>query len=247
MAAWYQHSGVHTPDHRAMSLIEESPDTDTRSACQDPSGRGECLECSTHKRDDSERRKSSTPGKILASTGLLKGGSKNTMSQRSSRSAASLRNVWASIPNTRELSAPNSAKEARSALAARRSFSTKSTRAAPRERLSTPKAPDPAQRSRQLASTIESPSHANKVSRSLLGVGLRPPMAGKLSFRRFHLPPIMRTCPVRAAMPSTRDQSPNLYVALVCASTSDKGFSWVTAQAWNPGQGAPNEQTRSVA
>ena len=190
----------------AIKLIELSPEDELRRRCQGPSGSPVRFECLTHKRESSDASRANALGKSEVSSAPANGGSRNTMSHVWARSAASFTNLCASRPQMREFCAPKASRPAASAVRARLSRSTKSTNSAPRERLSTPKAPEPAQRSRHLAPSIELPIHANAVSRRRLGVGLRPEITGKRSFRRFHLPPIMRTCPVRAAMRFTPNQ-----------------------------------------
>src|SRR5690625_2403162 len=59
----------------------------------------------------------------------------------------------------------------RKTLAALRSFSTKTARAAPRLRASIPRAPDPANKSRTVPSGIRSPSMLNKASFTISPVG----------------------------------------------------------------------------
>ena len=70
--------------------------------------------------------------------------------------------------------------------------STMSTRAAPREAASKPRAPLPANRSMQRQPLRSCPSQLNRVSRTRSGVGRRPGASGTGSRRRFHWPPMMR-------------------------------------------------------
>src|SRR3954471_16177070 len=76
-----------------------------------------------------------------------------------------------------------------------RSFSTMTTRAAPREAASNPSAPLPAKRSRQLFSSSVWPSQLNSVSRTRSGVGRRSPRSGTAMRRPRYSPPMMRILP----------------------------------------------------
>ena len=73
------------------------------------------------------------------------------------------------------------------------SESTNVALAASRERASKPSAPVPAYKSRTRAPEISGLSQLNSDSLTRLGVGRRPLAFATTSFRRFHLPPIMRT------------------------------------------------------
>jgi len=73
------------------------------------------------------------------------------------------------------------------------SFSNRTTRAAPLEAASKPKAPVPAKRSIQRNPDKSCPSQLNKVSRMRSVVGRKPGKSITVSKRLRQLPPIMRT------------------------------------------------------
>lgn len=76
------------------------------------------------------------------------------------------------------------------------SLSTSTTSPAPREAASNPRAPLPANKSRQREPSIRGDSQLNSVSRTRLGVGLIACAGGKASTLRFHFPPMIRTRPL---------------------------------------------------
>ena len=75
------------------------------------------------------------------------------------------------------------------------SRSTRTARAAPRDSASSPSAPLPANRSRQLAPSIQGCSQLKSVSRTRSGVGRRPSLSATRSRRLRQLPPMMRSRP----------------------------------------------------
>ena len=86
------------------------------------------------------------------------------------------------------------------------SRSTRTTRAAPRERASRPSAPLPAKRSTQASPVRRWPSQLKRVSRTRSGVGRRPAASGKRTMRLRQSPPTMRRrfapAPVRPGLVS---------------------------------------------
>ena len=79
------------------------------------------------------------------------------------------------------------------ACAAAGNCSTNTTSRAPRESASRPKAPEPANRSRQRVSAMECCSQLNSVSRTRSGVGRRAGMSGKVNSAAAPPPAMMRT------------------------------------------------------
>jgi fused signal recognition particle receptor len=75
------------------------------------------------------------------------------------------------------------------------------TKAAPRDSASKPRAPLPANRSRQRAPTMTGASQLNIVSRTLSGVGLKPASAGTGKSRPRHSPAMIRTLPAFICTP----------------------------------------------
>ena len=119
------------------------------------------------------------------------GGSRKTMSN-GTPPADCASQPKASAQDTCAPSSPHSRAADSMAAAARRSFSTKLTCAAPRDKASRPSAPLPAKRSRTRAPAIRGCSQLNRVSRTRSGVGRIVTPAGKRSRRPRCLPPMMR-------------------------------------------------------
>src|SRR5690349_8286025 len=88
-----------------------------------------------------------------------------------------------------------------------RSFSTITTRRAPREAASKPSAPLPAKRSRQVFPLKSCPSQLNSVSRTRSGVGRKSLTEGKAITRLRQVPPTIRTR-FRAAERATATSAP---------------------------------------
>ena len=99
---------------------------------------------------------------------------------------------------TRAFSSPHSRATASMAAAARRSFSTNVTCAAPRDSASSPSAPLPANRSSTRAWSMRGCSQLNRVSRTRSGVGRISTPAGNRSRRPRCRPPMMRRTRERA-------------------------------------------------
>src|SRR3984893_5347141 len=119
------------------------------------------------------------------------GGSKKTMSngrggERRYR-AAPISTTWPLLAPPKRISCSCRAREAATAC------STNTSSFAPRERASSPSAPEPANRSRHRAPAMWCCSQLNKVSRTRSGVGLRPGTSGKFTRRPRQPPPMIRT------------------------------------------------------
>jgi len=104
----------------------------------------------------------------------------------------------APVHETRAPDSPHSRVTASMAAAARRSFSTKVTCAAPRERASSPSAPLPANKSSTRAASMRGCSQLNRVSRTRSGVGRISTPAGNCNRRPRCRPPMMRRTRERA-------------------------------------------------
>src|SRR5512143_906345 len=136
------------------------------------------------------RGPSSSATSARSSKSDANGGSRKTMSHvdsslRRKSSALDLRIVQPAASSVRALAC--------SARITAGSSSISVTSAAPRDSASKPSAPEPANRSRHRAPSIHGANQLNTVSRARSGVGRSVGRSGNASFRRLHLPPIMRT------------------------------------------------------
>ncbi len=124
---------------------------------------------------------------------LAKGGSRNTSSKAAGCSAVCRSQSQAGRQWICAFSAPSNRAFSASAAQAALLRSTMITRAAPLESASKPRAPLPANKSRQVAPGTSARSQLNRVSRMRSGVGRRPSPSGNRSSRLRNRPPIMRT------------------------------------------------------
>ncbi|MEA3175870.1 MAG: hypothetical protein QOF42_3281 [Gammaproteobacteria bacterium] len=133
----------------------------------------------------------SSRGTYSARASCPNGGSKNT---RLKATGVVRKNLPAPSSMTRPLLCPPKRTSCSCrARAAAWAVSTNTTSRAPLEMASSPNAPDPANRSRQRAPTMQSCSQLNSVSRTRSGVGRNPGRSGKFTRRPRHSPPMIRT------------------------------------------------------